>query len=236
MMDQESNKIEDKTDMVEINTTAARKQVGKIECYIRTIKEQRRALVSDLPFETLYCQVVIHLVYFEVLWLNSLPTAAGVSEQYPPCKIVLGCKINFAKHCIAPFGSYIKAHNNPTTNNMQLCTFSGIFLGPAGNRQGTDKVFDINTSAIKKSHMVTPLPMPDRVISIVNNWGRRHAKKNKSCSLIFLMRKRQLYDGITTISTTMKASLNQTPIPASPSLLIFWVLTWSQATLPPPRC
>jgi hypothetical protein len=36
--------------------------------------------------------------------------------------------------------------------------------------------------------------MPDRVISIVNNWGWRHAKENASQSLIFLNRKWQLYD------------------------------------------
>jgi hypothetical protein len=36
--------------------------------------------------------------------------------------------------------------------------------------------------------------MPNRVIFVVNDWGRCHAKENKSCSLIFLNRKRQLYN------------------------------------------
>jgi hypothetical protein len=97
---------------------------------------------------------------------------AGVSEQYSPCKIVLRCELNFAKHCIAPFGSYIKAHDNPMiTNIMHPCTFPGIFLGPTGNRQGTHKVFDINTGAVKKPRTVTLLPMPDRAFKVVNDWG-----------------------------------------------------------------
>ncbi len=99
----------------------------------------------------------------------------GVSNKHSPCKIVLGRKISFTKHCKATFGSYIEAHNDPTiTNTMRLCTFPGIFLGPTGNHQGTHKVFDINTGVVKKTHSITPLPMPDRVIKIVNDWGRRH--------------------------------------------------------------
>ncbi len=172
MMDQEFDKIEDKTDMVEINTTAAREHVGKIECYICRIKEQSHALVSDLPFKVLPHQAVIHLFYLAVLWLNSLPAAAGVSEQYSLHKIVLGCKIDSVKPCITLFGSYVKAHNSSTiTNTMQLCTFPEIFLGPTSNRQGTHKVFDIKTGAVQKPCAVTPLPMPNRFISVVNNWG-----------------------------------------------------------------
>jgi hypothetical protein len=78
MMDQEFDKVEDACDMVEINTTAARKHVREIKRFIHTIKERSRALVSDLPYKFLPRQVIIHLVYFAVLWLNSLPTAAGV--------------------------------------------------------------------------------------------------------------------------------------------------------------
>jgi hypothetical protein len=100
MMDQEFNKIDDKTDMVEINTNAACEHIGKIDRYVRTIKEQSCALVSDLPFEVLPHQVVIHLFYLAVLWLNSLPVAAEVSEEYPLYKIVLSRKLNFAEHCI----------------------------------------------------------------------------------------------------------------------------------------
>ena len=81
MMDQEFDKFKDTCKMVEINTTAARKHVSKIERYIRLIKERSRALVSDLPFTKLPCQVVIHHVYFDILWLNSLPATVGVSNK-----------------------------------------------------------------------------------------------------------------------------------------------------------
>jgi hypothetical protein len=136
--------------MVELNTTAAHEHVGENKCYIQTIKERSRALVLDLPYIKLPHQVVIYLVYFSVLWLNSLPAAAGVSDKYSPHKIILGCKLDFKNHCKVTFGSYVEAHNYPTiTNTMRPCTFPGIFLCHTGNLQGTHKIFDINTGFVK---------------------------------------------------------------------------------------
>jgi hypothetical protein len=190
MMDQEFNKVEDACNMVEINTTAAREHVGKIKCFIRTIKECSRALMSDLPCMPLPCQVVIHLVYFAVIWLNSLPATARVSDKYSPQEIVLGRKLNFEKHCKTTFGSYVEAHDDLTiTNTMHPQTFPGIFLGPTGNSQGTHKVFDINTGVVKKPCTITPLPMPDRAIAVIEDWGQRHQKEDKASTLEFLNQK-----------------------------------------------
>jgi hypothetical protein len=176
MMDQEFDKVKDADEMVEINTTATCKQVSKIKQYIHVAKERSHALVLDLPFTVLPHQVIIHLVYFAVLWLYSLPVAARVSNKYSPHEIVLGRELDFTKHCKATFGSYVEAHNDPTITKP--CAFARSlaysFPLPTGNRQGTHKVFNINMGAIKKTRMITPLPMPDRVIKIVNDWGRRH--------------------------------------------------------------
>ncbi len=171
-MDQEFDKVRDACDMVEINTTVVHEHIGEIEWFIRTIKEHSRALVSDLPYNTLPRQVTIHLVYFAVLLLNSLPVAARVSKKYSLRKIVLDRKLNFDKHCKATFESYVEAHDGPTiTNTMRPHTFPGKFLGPTGNHQGTHKVFNINMGVVKKPCMITPLPMPDWVIAVVEDWG-----------------------------------------------------------------
>jgi hypothetical protein len=77
---------------------------------------------------------------------------------------------------------------------MRPRTFPGIFLGPTGNRQGTRKVFDINTCVVKKPRTITPLPMPDRVIIVIEDWGRRHQKEDRAKTIEFLNRKRQQYD------------------------------------------
>ncbi len=77
---------------------------------------------------------------------------------------------------------------------MHSRTFPGIFLGPTGNRQGTHKVFDINTGVVKKTRIVTPLPMPDRAIAVVKDWGQQHQKEDKKQALTFLNQKKKLYD------------------------------------------
>ncbi len=77
---------------------------------------------------------------------------------------------------------------------MRPRTFPGIFLGPTGNRQGTHKVFDINTGIVKKPRTITPLPMPDWVIAVIQDWGRHHQKEDKASTLEFLNQKLQQYD------------------------------------------
>jgi hypothetical protein len=77
---------------------------------------------------------------------------------------------------------------------MRPRTFPGIFLGPTGNHQGTHKVFNINTGIVKKPCTITPLPMPDRVIAVIKDWGRHHQKEDKANTLEFLNQKQQQYD------------------------------------------
>jgi hypothetical protein len=77
---------------------------------------------------------------------------------------------------------------------MCLSMFPEIFLGSTGNRQGTHKVFDINTRMTKKPRTVMLLLMPNHIISAINNWGKYHAKEDTKHSLVFLKRTKQLYN------------------------------------------
>jgi hypothetical protein len=65
-MDQEFDKVKNACKMVKLNTAAARKHMGEIKRYIRTIKECSCTLLLDLPYTKLPHQVVLHLVYFAV--------------------------------------------------------------------------------------------------------------------------------------------------------------------------
>jgi hypothetical protein len=123
------------------------------------------------------------------------PSRSQVSNKYSLQEIVFGHELDLKKHYETTFGSCVKAYDNPTvTNTMCPRTFPRIFRGPTGNRRGTHKVFDINTGVVEKSQTITPLPMPDRVISVVEDWGRQHFKENKSKILIFLYQKREQYN------------------------------------------
>ncbi len=63
-----------------------------------------------------------------------------------PGKIVYRHKLDFAKHCQAQFGTYCKAHVEPTpTNTMVTRSTPVVVLGLMGNLQGTYKFFNVIT-------------------------------------------------------------------------------------------
>jgi hypothetical protein len=95
--------------------------------------------------------------------------------------------------------------------------FPGIFLGPTGNLQGTHKVFNINTGAIKKPCTITPFPMPDWFIKVVKDWGRRNQWEERSSTLKFLNANDSALIGTTTtLQTTKTSSKPMHPTPTSP--------------------
>ncbi len=88
--------------------------------------------------------ILIELIYHVVLWLNAFPSRSGISETLSPREIVLRHKLDYKKHCRAPFGSYCEAHDEPApTNSMVTRATPCIVLGPTGNLQGTYKFFHL---------------------------------------------------------------------------------------------
>ena len=93
------------------------------------------------------------------------------------------------------FGEYVEAHEDPDITNTPCSrTYPGIYLGPTTNIQGTKKVFDLKTGVVKKPRTVTQFPCPDRVIALVNAWGRRYQKEERANKIEFLNRKKLKFD------------------------------------------
>ena len=85
------------------------------------------------------------------MFLDFMPYLQGISKNFSPRDIVTGRSIDFNKHYKAQLGSYVEANEDRAfTNNQNPRTFTGIYLGPTGNIQGTLKVFDPTTSVVKK--------------------------------------------------------------------------------------
>ena len=194
LMDMEFEKVADDFDLIQVNTTAAREHVGEIERGIRVVKERARAVVSTLPYDLLHKQLVVHLIYFVVTWLNSFPAAQGISEKLSPREIVTQRQLSYETHCKAVFGSYVEAHDDHViTNTMKPRTRACIALGPSGNIQGTQKVFELSTGLVLKRRKIIPLPMPDSVIKKVTDWGRKSLKAQSTKTLKFLNRTKEAY-------------------------------------------
>ena len=80
--------MSDDLELFQVNTTAAREHVGKIERGIRVAKERSRGVITNLSFASFYKIIVIHLIYFVLLWLNYFLSTQGISEKHPPIEIV----------------------------------------------------------------------------------------------------------------------------------------------------
>ncbi|EJK65994.1 hypothetical protein THAOC_13102 [Thalassiosira oceanica] len=175
LMDMEFDKVAESLEgEIVINTAAAREHIAEIEREIRHTKERCRCTISCLPYTILHKQIVIHLVYFAVLWLNAFPRKSGCSSEFAPRAIVCRSELSYEKHCRAAFGEYIEGHTDPDrTNGMESRTFPAIYLGPTGNRQGSVKAFDLETCRVHKIRNFTRMKMPQSIADEVDEIGRR---------------------------------------------------------------
>ena len=62
--------------------------------------------------------MVIHLVYFSVLWLNNKPKTLGISQVHPPREIVTKRKLDQEKHCKAGLVDFIQASYYSNITNL----------------------------------------------------------------------------------------------------------------------
>jgi hypothetical protein len=121
------------------------------------IKERGRGILNTLPFKKMLRLMLIELVYHVVLWLNAFLANSGVSETLSPREIVYRHKLDFAKHCKSPFGTYCEVHDEPApTNTMVTRSNPAIVLGPTGNLQGTYNFLSLATGKKVKRRTFTP--------------------------------------------------------------------------------
>jgi hypothetical protein len=145
-MDMEFEKLRDVLPNVTLNTTAAHEQVREIEWKIRVIQERGRGTINMPPYETMPKLMIIELMHFCVMCMNSFPVKSRVFKKWSPSKLVSKHKLDAKLHCKVPFGSYCKVHVDPDiTNTMESRTKWAICLGPTGNRQGSYKFMSLMT-------------------------------------------------------------------------------------------
>jgi hypothetical protein len=117
------------------------------------------------------------------MWLNNLPSATSISTQFSPRELIIGHRLDYKKHCHAPFGAYCEVHKeNTPTNSMLTRGTQPICLGPTGNCQCSYFFFSLVTGQIIKQRALTELPVPQSVIDRVAHFAR---KSKSSAGLIY---------------------------------------------------
>ena len=71
---------------------------------------------------------------------------------------------------------------------MKERTYDDLYLVTMGNLQGTLKAFDLKMGRVKKSRNFSCVPMPDLVVILVIDWGKRSKKEHQKNKLEFFNR------------------------------------------------
>ncbi len=86
-----------------LNTTAAREHKEMVERKIRVLKERARGTFNTLPYPKLPKMMVIELMHFCAMWMNSFPVRLRISEKWSLRELVSRAKLDAKLHCRAPF-------------------------------------------------------------------------------------------------------------------------------------
>ena len=175
---------------IKMNYSSAQEHVPDIERSIRVIKERFRSLFHRLPYKCITKQMVKYGAMECVRWLNSFPTKGGISNYYSPRTIITGRTIDYNKHCVIPFGSYVQAsqENNPT-NTTAPRTIGCIYLRSLDTYQGGHELLNLNTNKIITRSKVINIPITQQVIERVEYIANKEGMKP---DLVFKNRKGDL--------------------------------------------
>jgi len=111
--------------------------------------------------------------------LNLFPAKGGVSEYYSPHMIMTQRDIDYNKHCVASFGSFVQANqNNEFTNTQAPRTIDAIYLRPMNNVQGGHEVLNLATGNVVTRNRVWERPITDLVIQAVEDMATKQNIKS----------------------------------------------------------
>jgi hypothetical protein len=153
---------------VRINFTNALDHVPEAERNNRTIKEQVRAAYHRLPYKAVLLQLIRYLVQTQASQLNLFPAKGGISPFYSPRTILGLPTLDYAKHCMAPFGAYVQAnHETNQTNSNTSQMLDAIYLRPMNSMQGGHELYDLNSGRVITRARVTQIPVTDVVMKAI---------------------------------------------------------------------
>ncbi len=88
-----------------LNLASANKHIPESERKIRVIKEQVRAIIYSIPFNSLPARMLVYAVLFVTKQLNLFPMKGGLSSKLSP-KQIMSSKVVHYKFCVMGFGWY----------------------------------------------------------------------------------------------------------------------------------
>jgi hypothetical protein len=102
--------------------------------------------------------------------LNFFPPKGGISPYYSPRMILHQENLEYNKHCAIAFGTFVQARQEPSILNSQSPrTLDCVYLRYVDNLQGGHHLLDLHTGQTIKRRTVTPVPITQNAIELVND-------------------------------------------------------------------
>ena len=173
-----------------LNASTADEHAPEIERAIRVIKERARSHLVMMPFSHYPKLLKRHLIHHLVTLVNLTVHPNSVSPYLSPATIVTGHVFDAQLHCRVKFGSYCQALDEPSPLNsvVKPRTLDTLALRPTGNRQGGFYFLHLTTWSIIERRKWTVIPMPEHIISLVNQRAIKESQPDSTSSLQFKRR------------------------------------------------
>ena len=149
------------------NVVAADEHVGDVERSIRTVKEDVRCLLADLPYHAYPKEMVVGAVVSAIRMRNRLPSQHCVSTTLSPANLVLGERpLDYNAVTALRFGSFVHTHE-ASRNDMTPRTQPAIALYPSGSTGGGWYFMSLSSGRLIHRYRYTILPVDDTTIAAV---------------------------------------------------------------------
>jgi len=120
------------------------------------------------------------------------PPQQGMSAYHSPQAIVEGKSIDYRKHCMYSFGSYVQAlHETNPTNTTRPRTIGCIFLSPNVGDNTSYNLMNLNTGKLITRRKVFLIPITEEVIERVESLASKDGMKT---DIIFKTRTGDILD------------------------------------------
>ena len=153
---------------IDLDTCTADSHVHRAENAIRFVKERLRSIQCETPFNKYPKRLTIEMTKRVNILINSFRRKSRVHAVMSPRPILFGKKF---KTPLCKMGELVLAYDLKSNNKTSKPrAFYPLYIGP--NDRGTGhSVFKLSTKAMIVTPRCKPIPMPDNVISVVNQMG-----------------------------------------------------------------
>jgi Reverse transcriptase (RNA-dependent DNA polymerase) len=151
--------------------------VNDVERKIRTVKERMRAVMNTLPFQ-LCIFLEDWLLQSALYYLSFQPTVNSIDGRSPREQL-LGVTLDAKSDLRFGFGDYCQICDNDTDNSMDERTTGAIALMPVGNSTGSWWFMVLMTRKAVRRDNAVRLPMPDWVISYLNDLAKKDSGRKR---------------------------------------------------------